>query len=146
MNTEQEENQRPTPEETKKVVGALMDVMGKTFEENQQKPFQYVVAYKRVADESVIGYHASTFCNHTQDPEKAKRYNGENPYGQLQTIDNNFRHMMNVKESTDTFFAGIHLETQKMYGGLSYEQVYLEAVYLDSDTPPQRFVFKEITE
>ena len=146
MNTEQE-NQRPTPEETKKVVGTLMEAMGKTFEENQQKPFQYVVAYKRIADDSVIGYHASTFCNTTQDLEKGKRYNGENPYGQLQTIDENFKFMMNVKEKTDSLFAPIHLETQKnCYAGLTYEQVYLEAVYLDEDTPPQRFVFKEITE
>jgi hypothetical protein len=146
MNTEQE-NQRPTPEETKKVVGALMEAMGKNFEENQQKPFQYVVAYKRVADDSVIGYHASTFCNHTQDIEAGKRYNGENPYGQLQTIDKNFKHMMSVKEATDSLFASIHLNTQeKCYNGLTYEQVYLEAVYLDEDTPPQRFVFKEITE
>ena len=147
MNKEQEENQRPTSEETKKVVGALMDVMGKTFEENQQKPFQYVVAYKRVADESVIGYHASTFCNNTQNIENGKRYNGENPYKQLQTIDENFKFMMSVKEGTDSLFAPIHLETQKNnYAGLTYEQVYLEAVYLDEDTPPQRFVFKEITE
>ena len=143
---EENQNQRPTPEETKKVVGALMDVMGKVFDEDQQKPFQYVVAYKRVADESVIGYHASTFCNHTQDPERAKRYNGENPYGQLQTIDENFKHMMSVKEATDSLFAGVHLLTQKTYGGLTYEEVYLEAVYLDENTPPQRFVFKEITE
>lgn len=147
MKTEENQNERPTSEETKKVVGALMNVMGKVFEENQQKPFQYVVAYKRVADESLIGYHASTFCNHTQDPEKAKRYNGENPYGQLQTIDNNFKHVISVKEGTDSFFAPIHLKTQEeSYKGLTYEQVYLEAVYLDADTPPQRFVFKEITE
>jgi hypothetical protein len=146
MNTEQE-NQRPTPEETKKVVGTLMEAMGKNFEENQQKPFQYVVAYKRIADDSVIGYHASTFCNTTKDLEKGKRYNGENPYKQLQTIDENFKHMMNVKEKTDSLFAPIHLETQKnCYAGLTYEQVYLEAVYLDEDTPPQRFVYKEITE
>jgi hypothetical protein len=140
------ENERPTPEETKKVVGELMNVMGKVFAEEQEKPFQYVVAYKRVADDTVIGYHASTFCNHTQDIEKGKRYNGENAYGQLQTIDKNFKHMMNVKESTDSLFAGIHLETQKSYGGLAYEEIYLEAVYLDEDTPPQRFVFKEITQ
>jgi hypothetical protein len=140
------ENQRPTPEETKKVVGALMDVMGKVFAEDQEKPFQYVVAYKRVADDTVIGYHESTFCNHTQDIEAGKRYNGENPYKQLETIDKNFKHMMNVKESTDSLFAGVHLNTQKTYGGLTYEDVYLEAVYLDEDTPPQRFVFKEITQ
>lgn len=146
MNTEQE-NQRPTPEETKEVVGKLMEVMAKNFDEDQQKPFQYVVAYKRVADESVIGYHASTFCNTTQNLENGKRYNGENPYKQLQTIDENFKHMMSVKETTDSLFASIHLQTQKNnYAGLTYEQVYLEAVYLDADTPPQRFVYKEITE
>ena len=139
-------NEKPTPEQTKKVVGALMDVMGKVFAEEQEKPFQYVVAYKRVADDTVIGYHASTFCNHTQDLDKGKRYNGENPYGQLQTIDKNFKHMMNIKEKTDSLFAPIHLETQKTYGGLDYKQVYLEAVYLDEDTPPQRFVFEEINQ
>ncbi len=149
MNTEQEENknERPTPEETKKVVGALMDAMGKAFDEDQLKPFQYVVAYKRVADESLIGYHASTFCNTTQDIERGKRYNGENPYRQLQIIDGNFKFTMSIKEGSDSLFAPIHLQTQKnCYAGLTYEQVYLEAVYLDADTPPQRFVFKEITE
>jgi hypothetical protein len=146
MKTEQE-NQRPTPEETKKVVGALMDVMGKVFAEDQLKPFQYVVAYKRVADDSVIGYHASTFCNHTQDIEAGKRYNGENPYKQLQTIDRNFKSLMETKEPTDSLFAPIKLRLKaEQYTGLSYEEVYLEAVYLDEDTPPQRFVFKEITE
>jgi len=53
---------------------------------------------------------------------------------------------MSVKEATDSLFAGVHLLTQKTYGGLTYEEVYLEAVYLDENTPPQRFVFKEITE
>ncbi len=140
------ENQRPTPEETKKVVGALMDVMGKVFAEDQLKPFQYVVAYKRVADDTVIGYHASTFCNHTQDIEAGKRYNGENPYKQLQTIDKNFKYMMSVEEGSDVLFASIFLDTQKSYGGLAYDEIYLEAVYLDEGVPPQRFVFKEITE
>ncbi len=140
------ENERPTPEETKKVVGGLMDVMGKVFAEAQEKPFQYVVAYKRVADDTVIGYHASTFCNHTQDIEAGKRYNGENPYKQLQTIDKNFKYMMSVEEGSDVLFASIFLDTQKSYGGLAYDEIYLEAVYLDEDTPPQRFVFKEITE
>lgn len=146
MNTEQE-NQRPTPEETKQVVGKLMDVMGKVFDEDQKKPFQYVVAYKRVDDDSVLGYHASTFCNLAKNIENGKRYNGENPYGQLQTIDKNFKHVISVKEGTDSLFAPIHLETQKRdYAGLTYEQVYLEAVYLDEDTPPQRFVYQEISE
>ncbi len=142
----EKENQRPTPEETKKVVGGLMDVMGKVFAEAQEKPFQYVVAYKRVADDTVIGYHASTFCNHTQDIEAGKRYNGENPYKQLQTIDKNFKYMMSVEEGSDVLFASIFLDTQKSYGGLAYDEIYLEAVYLDEGVPPQRFVFKEITE
>jgi hypothetical protein len=140
------ENQKPTREETKKVVGALMEVMGKVFAKEQEEPFQYVVAYKRVADDTVIGYHASTFCNYTKDIEAGKRYNGENPYKQLQTIDKNFKYMMSVREDSDEMFVRIHLETQKSYSGLTYEDVYLEAVYLDEDTPPQRFVFKEITE
>ena len=71
------------------ILDLLGEALKKNFEENQKKPNQYVVAYYKQSDDSLIGYHASTFCQVTQDILDAKRYSGDNPYSQLETIAKN---------------------------------------------------------
>jgi hypothetical protein len=131
--------------ETEKVIDGFLELMKETLEESQKKPFQYVVAYRKTKNDELIGYHLSTFCTLTDDILNAKRYSGDNPYSQINTISKNFRGVINTTEESDGLFSSIHLSTKKNYfDGLLFEDVYLEAVYLDGETPPQKFTFYKI--
>lgn len=106
----------------KKVVDEAINVMVNhlkdNFEEKSKLPNQYVVAYYKVSDDSLIGYHLQmdSFCQITQKIYSAKRYSGDNPYNQLKII-------------------------AQYYSNLKTEDVYLDAVYLDEDVPKQIFKY-----
>lgn len=137
----------PTKEEVKKVVEALMGTMSTQFEENQKKPFQYVVAYYGKNDE-FLGYHADTWCNLTQSKESGKRYSGENPYSQLATIRKNLDYTLEMTEekAKNTMFGVVNLSIkEKYFKDLTKDDIFIEANYLDEGTPPQRFIWKELT-
>lgn len=123
----------------KELFGALGEALKEVFNKNQDRPDQYVVAYYRVSDDSLIGYHASTFCQVTKDILNGKRYSGENPYSQLQTISKNLKYTLSEK-SSDGFFGSIHKKIRNEdFEGLSAEEVYMDAIYLAEGTPKQSF-------
>lgn len=137
----------PTREEVGKVVTAVMGAMQERFEEEQKKPFQYVVAYYDKKDK-LLGYHVDTFCNLTQKIENGKRYNGENPYNQLATIRKNLDYTLDMTEekAKGNLFGGLNMLTKnKFYKDLTRDDVFIEAQYLEEGIPPQRFVWEEIT-
>ena len=105
----------------------------------------YVVSYKRKSDDTLIGYHLSTFCQVTDDKLNAKRYDGDNPYGQLQTIHNNIKNVLSTKEDDDGFFGKVKWEIKQQYfKGLTIDDIYIDAVYLDEDVPKQTFTITKI--
>jgi hypothetical protein len=121
-----------------KVVTAVADSLAQAFDDHQKLPHQYVVKYLRVSDDSLIGYHASTFCQLTDDVYSAKRYSGDNPYDQLQTVFKNFTSVVNTKDTDDGLFAPLRLQVKNTYfPGLTPDDVYLDAEYLDEDAPAQ---------
>lgn len=129
----------------------IQQALKKVFDENQKKPFQYVVAYKRKDNEELIGYHADSFCQTTQDILQAKRYNGEDPYGQLEIIWKNIVSTLNTteedtkKEGISGVFAKLSYSIkQNDFKGLSKDDIYIDAVYLTDGIEPQRFVSKVI--
>lgn len=129
-----------------KLAGVLMGVMKKVFEADQEEPFQYAVAYRRVSDDSLLGYHGSTWCDLVKEKVNGKRYNGENPYAQLEIISKNVKNVLEVKEDGEGLFDGVKRQIKKQfYDGLTYEDIYLEADYLEEGTPPQKFVFQKIS-
>lgn len=129
----------------KEVVDELTDIIKNNFDERQRNSeSKYVVAYKRKSDDSLIGYHLSTFCQITNDKFSGKRYEGENPYSQLQTIHNNIKHVLSIQEGDTSFLAEAKLEIKKTYfPGLTIDDIYLDAEYLD-DAPKQTIVFTHI--
>ena len=135
------ENQKDN--QTEKVVDAIAGALQQVFEEQQNEPFQYAVAYRKVADDTLLGYHSSTFCNLTDDKLKGKRYAGENPYSQLQIISNNVKNV--IEKSDEGLFSPIKQKIKaEFFKDLAFEDIYLEADYLDEDTPKQKFVFKKV--
>lgn len=127
---------------SEKLTEIVTKALEETFNERQKLPFQYVVAYK-TKDEKLIGYHLSTFCQITQNKEEAKRYSGENPYSQLGTIWRNISSTLKLTEedAKKDGFAALSFDIKnKHFKGIDIDNVYIDAVYLDEDTPPQRFV------
>lgn len=113
----------------------LMDELRKYWDKKQNEPYQYVIVYKRTDDDSIIGYHLSTFCTHTKDILEAKRYSGDNPYPQMEVI---------VRNLSLTLAEGDNFEITKeikkeYYNGLTFEDIYIDAVYLMEGTPKQEF-------
>jgi hypothetical protein len=129
----------------KDALDELTGIIKEKFDESQRSPeSKYVVAYKRKSDDSLIGYHLSTFCQVTDDKFLAKRYEGENPYSQLQTIHNNIKHVLSIQEGDTSFLAEVKLEIKNTYfPGITIDDIYLDAEYLD-DAPKQTIVFTHI--
>lgn len=125
-----------------KILDELTQSMAQGFEERQKLDFQYVVVYKRKSDESLIGYHLSTWCQLTDEKFSAKKYQGENPYGQLATINKNLGLVLNAKETDTGFFASVRYQIKKTYfDGLTAEDIFIDAEYLESDAPKQTLSF-----
>lgn len=125
----------------KKVTEALVGILRKSHEERQKLPNQYVVAYKKISDDELIGYHASTFCQTTQDILQAKRYQGSNPYPQLEVIAKNLKSVLNFDPETvekDEYgFWEITKDVKENYfADINKDDVYLDPVYLTDGTPP----------
>lgn len=105
----------------------------------------YVVSYKMKSDDSLIGYHLSTFCQLTDDKYKAKRYDGDNPYGQLQTIHNNIKNVLSTKEDDTGFFGKVRWAIKQDYfRGLTIDDIYIDAVFLDDDAPKQKYTLTRV--
>lgn len=124
------ENPNPVPPE---VLDALAGALKKVFEESQNRPDQYVVAYKRQDNDEIIGYHADTFCTVTKELLQGKRYAGEDPYPQLAVIAKNLKYAMGRPNYIEEYMPG-----------LTAEQVYIDAIYLAEGTPKQSFHYKII--
>lgn len=125
-------------EEKAKAITSIADALAKSFADKQSAPNQFVVKYLKVSDNSLLGYHASTFCQLTEDRDSAKRYDGDNPYDQLATIHKNFTSVVNTKDTDDGLFAPLRLQVKNTYfPELKPEDVYLDAEYLEEDAPVQ---------
>jgi hypothetical protein len=124
-------------------MGEVMASMEKKLDEAEHI---FVVAYKRKSDDTLIGYHLSTFCQTTQDMLSAKRYTGDNPYDQLATIQKNVKSILDTKETDTGMFAPIRLDVKNTcFKDLSFDDVTLEAVYLDKDIPKHIFKFTKVS-
>jgi len=119
----------------KELENALGEVLREAWEKQQERPNQYVVAYFRTDNDERIGYHASSFCQLTQDILDAKRYSGDNPYKQLETIATNLRSYL--EDEGDHIFSGICKSVQESFGGLKPEEIYMDVSYLSEGTPKQ---------
>ena len=129
----------------KEIIDQVKSMFRSTMKKEQEKPNQYVVQYRKVSDDSFLGYHASSMCQLTDDRESAKRYNGDNPYDQIQTIHGNLKTVLTADLPEDHIFKEIYNSMKKnYYSGLTIKDIYLEAEYLDSNTPPQTFKFTEV--
>lgn len=140
-----ETNNTNDDKDKEKVLDAFVGALKKQFEENQERPHQYVVQYLRVADDSLIGYHASSFCQVTDDVFSGKRYSGENPYSQLATIFKNLKSVLETTEDDTDLFGPIRFKIKEAYfKDLTIDDVYIEAEYLDEDAPKQTFKFTKL--
>lgn len=128
------------------VLDGLTKTMEDTFNRNQQRDNQYVVEYRKVSDDSLIGYHLSTFCQVGQNRLEGKRYSGDNPYKQLQTIRTNLTHVLVVGEDSQGMFDETKRRIRDNYfKGLKPEDIYLNADYLEDGVVPQKFTFTKVT-
>jgi hypothetical protein len=128
------------------VVDGLTKVLEETFNRNQERDDQYVVEYRKVSDDSLLGYHLSTFCQVGQERLNGKRYSGDNPYKQLQTIHTNLTHVLEVGDDSDGLFDSLKRDIRdNHFKGLKPEDVYLNADYLEEGVAPQKFVFTKVT-
>lgn len=125
------------------MIEKLQEALQKVFEENQSRPDQYVVGYFKMKDDSLIGYHADTFNNITPELYQGKRYSGLDNASQLTIIWNNFKSLMNY-DKKDGIFHGIIMRAKIPFEGLKIEDVYIDAIYLDSDAPKQKMRFQII--
>lgn len=118
-----------------KIIGALQ----KVWDERQSLPNQFVVVYKKMADDEVIGYHMSTMCNISKDILEAKRYSSEDPYPQLKIIAENIKHTLNDTDESGMFYIlNKHIQEEE-FEGLKPEDIYIDAIYLADGTPTQEF-------
>lgn len=123
------------------VTAAMIEEFVRNFEKRQEDPFQYIVAYYKVADDSLIGYHLSTFNQVTPNINQAKRYQGENPYKQLGVISNNLKGTLT--DPNIGLFAELYESIKKKdFQGLKFEEVYIDAVYLHE--PPKQSLHIQI--
>lgn len=124
----------------KKIKQEILESLKKVFEKMQLLPHQFVVVYLRKSDDSLIGYHMSTWCNYTEDILEAKRFSAENPYPQLATISKNLKHILvgDLNES-DPFGKMMKAIRDNQWNGVHPDDIYLDAIYLAEGTPPQDF-------
>jgi hypothetical protein len=128
------------------VVDVITKTLEETFNENQKRDNQYVVEYRKVSDDSLLGYHLSTFCQVGQERLNGKRYSGDNPYKQLQTIHKNLTHVLEVGDDSVGLFDGLKRDIRdNHFKGLKPEDVYLNVDYLEEGVAPQKFVFTKVT-
>lgn len=118
------------------ILEKLGEILKGVHDELQSRPNQYVVGYFKQSDNTLIGYHASTFCQITQDILNGKRYAGENPYSQLEIIAKNLKYTLDT-EKFEGMFKEVNEGIQKDFGGLKSTEVYLDAIYLAEGTPKQ---------
>jgi hypothetical protein len=139
------ENEINNMNDKNKVIDHFVGALQEAFEKNQQRDNQYVVEYRKVSDDSLIGYHLSSFCQVGQNRLDGKRYSGDNPYSQLQTIHKNLTSVLTVGEDSDGLFDGLKRNIKENYfSGLGPEDVYLNADYLEEGVAPQKFVFTKV--
>lgn len=124
----------------KKLKQEIAETLQRAFNESRIKPDQFVVAYFRKEDDSLIGYHASTWCNYTDDILEAKRYSSENPYPQMATISKNLKHVIAGEIKEGDFFGEVMKKIREaQWTEFSPEDVYMDAIYLAPGTPLQEF-------
>lgn len=122
----------------------LEKVIKETFEKLQERPDQYVVAIYKQANDERLGYHASTFCQVTKDILGAKRYAGLNASEQLKIISKNIKSAL--KESHEGLFSELMNSIRDNdFEGLKFEEIYIDAVYLEDGTPKQECNIKIVT-
>lgn len=124
----------------KELKNELMKEIHRIFEEKQKLPHQFIVAYYRKKDDSLLGYHMSTWCNYTNDPLEAKRYANENPYPQLKIISDNIKHLLTAdfsKLEGNPFAELSRKIRENQYEGIGFDDIYIDAIYLAEGTPPQ---------
>lgn len=125
------------------IINKITEVMQKAHDERQNSPHQFVVAYFRVKDDTLIGYHLSTFCQTTQDILEAKRYANEDPYPQLKIISKNLHYTLSHTHIGE--FAELHnVIKENDFHNLKPEEVYMDAIYLAEGTPKQNFKYTVI--
>lgn len=86
----------------------------------------FIFKYIKKSDNSLIGYHLSTFCQNGPK-ERAKRYSCKTPeevQKQLETIRKNFQYTMSATSETNHFFNDAELKIQANYfPNLKFEDV-----------------------
>lgn len=127
----------------KDILEKLGEAMKEAFDKSQERPNQYVVAYFKKSDDSLIGYHLSTFCQTTDDILEGKRYAGEGPYPQLAIIAKNIAHTLDNEHTG--MFANISNHIKEVnFAGLKSTDIYLDAIYLSDGMPKQDFRYQII--
>lgn len=116
----------------------LGELIQKVKEELAERPNQYVVAYYRKDNDELIGYHASTFCQITDDIFQAKRYAGEDPYGQLGLICGNLRSILE-RPSEEQLIPSLAEQVKEQFNGLSSTEIWMDAIYLAEGMEKQTF-------
>lgn len=136
--------------EKKEVIKQVAELLEKSVQERQSRPFPYVVAYYKTANDELMGYHADSCCSLTQERLNGKRYHGDNPYPQMEIIRKNLDYTLKVdlnekKEGLAGAFLGITKDIkERYYKDLNKEDIYIMAEYLEDDLPPQKFTYKII--
>ena len=125
----------------KEILSRLTESLQEAFDKRQDMPHQFVVAYYRMDNNELIGYHLSTFCQVTPDILEAKRYADENPYPQLKVIAKNIKYTLDEEPEEDSIFSSITKEVRKDFGGLKSNEIWLDAIYLEEGTPKQSFKY-----
>jgi hypothetical protein len=125
-----------------------MDLLAKHHAELQERPDQYVIAiYKKGPTEeskgTLIGYHASTVGQVVDDILEAKRYAGLNAYEeQIPVCAKNISFVANfteeLKEKHQLLGELFMMIKKERYEGIQGSDLYLEAVYLNENTPKQK--------
>ena len=129
-----------------KIIDEISNVFLENLEKaNSEAKKSYVVSYHRKDDKSLIGYHASTFCQVTQNKFDAKRYHGDISDKQLEVITNNVSNVLKTEETDTGLFDPVKYKIKQAYfSGLTMEDIYVDAEYLDEDAPKQKFVMVNV--
>lgn len=121
----------------KEVLNKLSEAIQAAFDEHQRQPNQFVVGYYKKDTDELIGYHADTFCNMTQDILNAKRYSSDNPYPQLKIIFNNLKALFE-KYPHQGLFGTIANNAKEAFGEIWLDNIYIDATYLQDGLEPQK--------
>ena len=102
---------------------------------------QYVVGYYQVKNDKLIGYHLSTSCQITDELLDGKRYSGDNPYLQLETISKNLKYILECTEEEPGFMGFGNATREQYFEGYRHGDIYLQAIYLADDTPKKYVMY-----